>query len=26
MYARVYYYHIKGHPKEGDLISVELRK
>jgi hypothetical protein len=26
MYARVYYYHIKGHPKEGELISVELRK
>jgi hypothetical protein len=26
MYARVYYFHIKGHPKEGDLISVELRK
>lgn len=26
MYARVYYYHIKGHPLEGDLISVQLRK
>lgn len=26
MYARVHYYDIKGHPKEGDLISVELRK
>lgn len=26
MYARVYYYHIKGHPREGELISVELRK
>lgn len=26
MYARVYYYHIKGHPHQGDLISVELRK
>lgn len=26
MYARVHYYHIKGHPKEGELISVELRK
>jgi len=26
MYARVYYYHIKGHPHEGDLISVQLRK
>lgn len=26
MYARVYYYHIKGHPKKGELISVELRK
>jgi hypothetical protein len=26
MYARVYYYDIKGHPKQGDLISVEFRK
>ena len=26
MYARVYYYHIQGHPREGDLISVEFRK
>jgi len=26
MYARVYFYHIKDHPKEGELISVELRK
>jgi len=26
MYARVYYYPIKGQPKEGELISVELRK
>lgn len=26
MHARIYYYHIKGHPKEGKLISVELRK
>ncbi|HKT11697.1 MAG TPA: hypothetical protein VJW77_07710 [Terriglobia bacterium] len=26
MYGRVHYYHIKGHPKEGELISVELRK
>lgn len=26
MYARVYYYPIKGQPKEGDLVSVELRK
>ncbi len=26
MYARVYYYRLKGHPKEGELISVELRK
>ncbi len=26
MYARVYYYHIKGHPKEGDLIAVQFRK
>jgi len=26
MYARVYYYHLKGHPREGELISVELRK
>ena len=26
MYARVYYYPIKGQAKEGELISVELRK
>ena len=26
MWARVYYYHIKGRPLEGELISVELRK
>ncbi len=26
MYARIFYYPIKGHPKEGELISVELRK
>jgi hypothetical protein len=26
MYARVYYYRIEGHPREGELISVELRK
>ena len=26
MYARVYFYHIKGHPHDGDLISVQLRK
>jgi len=26
MYARVYFYDIKGQPREGDLISVELRK
>ena len=26
MYARVYYYQIKGHSHEGDLISVQLRK
>ena len=26
MYARVYYYHIVGHPHQGDLISVQLRK
>jgi hypothetical protein len=26
MYARIYYYPIKGQPKEGELISVELRK
>jgi hypothetical protein len=26
MYARVYYYHIKGHPRQGGLISVQFRK
>lgn len=26
MYARVHYYHIQGHPKEGELISVAFRK
>lgn len=26
MYARVYYYHIKGKPHEGELISVQFRK
>jgi len=26
MYARVYYYHIKDRPRQGDLISVEFRK
>ena len=26
MYARVHYYDIKGRSKEGELISVELRK
>jgi len=26
MYARVHFYHIKGHPREGELTSVELRK
>ena len=26
MYARVQFYHIKGHPREGELIAVELRK
>ena len=26
MYARVHFYHIKGHPREGELVSVELRK
>lgn len=26
MYVRVYYDDIKGHPIEGDLISVEFRK
>jgi hypothetical protein len=26
MYARVYYYPNKGQPKEGELVSVELRK
>jgi len=26
MYARVYYYDIKGHANQGDLISVEFRK
>jgi hypothetical protein len=26
MYARVHFYHIKGHPRVGELTSVELRK